>query len=303
MQRNMDTQLMQQQVEAIAQREDLPKSLTCLCELFLSMLENLKGNLSDASFLGTLNTVCNKLETMPEKQKAAAVIDVLLTASLYYQKACLYIWRWATYHVEFSLLLWETYNHLMDWYEEETDDSFDRVFYSDNFFKQFSLETRKRSYSRFNLWRNAIKQYRILLKHDLTRLDSRMKNAFDRHRREMFLCSHPLIGGTYSLIGGLVVISGSFLLFSILHFFYQFYVIKPYNLLLAGAGLKNYRMPLGELSIAQQAFWERGLFVLGEPIYIFLSGILIFLLINFVQDKWGWKILFSMKSEKCSTKK
>ena len=292
----MDTQLMQQQVEAIAQRDDLPGSLTCLCELFLSMLENLKGNISDASFLETLDTVCNNLESNPGKLKAATIIDVLLTASLYYQKARLYVWRWATYHVEFSLLLWETYNHLMDWYEEETEDSFDRVFYSDNFFKQFTLETRKRSYSRFNLWRNAIKQYRILLRHGLTRLDSRMKNAFNRHRREMFLCSHPLIGGTYSLIVGLVAISGSFLLLSVLHFFYQFYVIKPYNLLLAGAGLKDYRMPLGELSIAHHAFWERGLFVLGEPIYIFLSGILVLLLINFIQDKWGWKILFPYKS-------
>ncbi len=299
----MDTQLMQQQVEAIAQRDDLPESLTCSCELFLSMLENLKGNLSDASFLEILNTVCNKLEPNPDKLKAATVIDVLLTASLYYQKARLYIWQWATYHVDFSLLLWEAYNHLMDWYEEETDDSFDRVFYSDNFFKQFTLETRKRTYSRFNLWRNAIKQYRILLKHDLTRLDSQMKNAFDRHRREMFICSHPLIGSTFSIISGLVTISGIFLFISILHFFYQFYVIKPYNLLLASAGLKDYRMPLGELSIAQQAFWERGLFVLGEPIYIFLSGILVLLLINIVQDNWGWKILFSMKSEKCSTKK
>ena len=299
----MDTQLMQQQVEVIAQREDVSESLTCLCELFLSMLENLKGNLSDASFLETLDTVCNKLESNPDKLKAATIIDVLLTASLYYQKARLYLWRWATYHVEFSLLLWETYNHLMDWYEEETDDSFDRVFYSDNFFKQFTLEARKCSYSRFNLWRNAIKQYRILLKHDLMRLDSRMKNAFDRHRREMFLCSHPLIGGTYSLIGGLVAISGSFLLFSILHFFYQFYVIKPYNLLLAGAGLKNYRMPLGELSIAQQAFWERGLFVLWEPLSIFLSGILILLLINFIQDKWGWKILFPYKLKSIQIKK
>lgn len=299
----MDTQLMQQQVEEIAQREDMSESLTCLCELFLSMLENLKGNLSDVSLLETLDTVCNKLESNPDKLKAVTIIDVLLTTSLYYQKARLYVWRWATYHVEFSLLLWETYNHLMDWYEEETDDSFDRVFYSDNFFKQFSLETRKRSYSRFNLWRNAIKQYRILLKHDLTRLDSRMKNAFDRHRREMFLCSHLLIGGTYSLIGGLVAVSGVFLVLSIVHFFYQFYVIKPYNLLLAGAGLKAYRMPLGEMSIAQQAFWERGLFVLGEPLSVFLSGILVLLLVNFIQDKWGWKILFPYKPKSIQIKK
>lgn len=56
----MDTQLIQQQVEAIAQREDMPESLTCLCELFLSMLENLKGNLSDVSLLETLDTVCNR---------------------------------------------------------------------------------------------------------------------------------------------------------------------------------------------------------------------------------------------------
>lgn len=292
----MDTQLMQQQVETIVQREDMPESLTGLCELFLSMLENLKGNVPDASFLETLDTVCNNLESNPDKLKAATIIDVLLTASLYYQKARLYVWRWATYHVEFSLLLWETYNHLMDWYEEETEDSFDRVFYSDNFFKQFTLETRKHSYSRFNLWRNAIKQYRILLRHGLTRLDSRMKNAFDRHRREMFLCSHPLIGSTFSVISGLMTISGIFLFLSVLHFFYQFYVMKPYNLLLAGAGLKDYRMPLGELSIAHHAFWERGLFVLGEPIYIFLSGILVFLLINLIQDKWGWKILFPYKS-------
>ena len=291
----MDTQLMQQQVETIVQREDMPESLTGLCELFLSMLENLKGNVPDASFLETLDTVCNNLESNPDKLKAATIIDVLLTASLYYQKARLYVWRWATYHVEFSLLLWETYNHLMDWYEEETEDSFDRVFYSDNFFKQFTLETRKHSYSRFNLWRNAIKQYRILLRHGLTRLDSRMKNAFDRHRREMFLCSHPLIGSTFSVISGLMTISGIFLFLSVLHFFYQFYVMKPYNLLLAGAGLKDYRMPLGELSIAHHAFWERGLFVLGEPIYIFLSGILVLLLINFIQDKWGWKILFERK--------
>ena len=299
----MDTKLMQRQVEIAAQQDDVPESFACLCELFLAMLDNLKGDLSDAYFLKTLDTVCNKLEMIPDKLKVATILDVLLTTSLYYQKARLYLWQWSTYHVEFSLLLWETYNQLMDWYEEETDDSFDRVSYSDNFFKQFSLETRMRTYSRFNLWRNAIKQYRILLKHDLTRLDSRMKNAFDRHRREMFLCSHPLIGGTYSLIGGLVAVSGGFLLFSILHFFYQFYVIKPYNLLLAGAGLKNYRMPLGELSIAQQAFWERGLFVLGEPIYIFLSGILILLLINFIQDKWGWKILFPYKPKSIQIKK
>lgn len=140
----MDTQLMQQQVEAIAQRDDVSESLTCLCELFLSMLDNLKGNVSDASFLETLDATCNTLESKPEKLRIATVLDVLLTTSLYYQKARLYLWRWATYHVEFSLLLWETYNHLMDWYEEETDDSFDRVFYSDNFFKQFTLETRKR---------------------------------------------------------------------------------------------------------------------------------------------------------------
>ena len=291
----MDTQLMQQQVETIVQREDMPESLTGLCELFLSMLENLKGNVPDASFLETLDTVCNNLESNPDKLKAATIIDVLLTASLYYQKARLYVWRWATYHVEFSLLLWETYNHLMDWYEEETEDSFDRVFYSDNFFKQFTLETRKHSYSRFNLWRNAIKQYRILLRHGLTRLDSRMKNAFDRHRREMFLCSHPLIGSTFSVISGLMTISGIFLFLSVLHFFYQFYVMKPYNLLLAGAGLKDYRMPLGELSIAHHAFWERGLFVLGEPIYIFLSGILVLLIINFIQDNWVCMIFFERK--------
>ena len=291
----MDTQLMQQQVEAIVQRDDVSESLTCLCELFLSMLDNLKGNISDVSFLKTLDITCSTLESKSEKLRIATVLDVLLTTSLYYQKARLYLWRWATYHVEFSLLLWETYNHLMDWYEEETDDSFDRVSYSDNFFKQFSLETRMRTYSRFNLWRNAIKQYRILLKYGLIRLDSRMKDAFVRHRREMFLCCHPLIGTTYSLIAGVVALSGSYLLLSILHFFYQFYVIKPYYLLLAGAGLKNYRIPLGELSIAHQAFWERGLFVFGEPIYIFLSGILVLLLINFIQDKWGWEILFPDK--------
>lgn len=298
----MDTQLIQQQVEAIAQRDDVSESLTCLCELFLSMLDNLKGNISDVSFLKTLDITCSTLESKSEKLRIATVLDVLLTTSLYYQKARLYLWRWATYHVEFSLLLWETYNHLMDWYEEETDDSFDRIFYSDNFFKQFTLETRKRSYSRFNLWRNAIKAYRIVLKHDLIRLDSRMKDAFERHRREMFLCSHPLIGGAYSLIGGLVVLSGSYVLLSILHFFYQFYVQKPYYLLLAGAGLREYRAPLGELSIAHHAFWERGLFVLWEPLSVFLSGILVLLLINFVQEKWEWKILFPDKIRKCSIK-
>lgn len=288
----MDTKLMQRQVEIAAQQDDVPESFACLCELFLAMLDNLKGDLSDAYFLKTLDTVCNKLEMIPDKLKVATILDVLLTTSLYYQKARLYLWQWSTYHVEFSLLLWETYNQLMDWYEEETDDSFDRVSYSDSFFKQFSLETRICTYSRFNLWRNAIQQYRILLKHGLTRLDSRMKDVFVRHRKEMFLCSHPLIGTTYSLIGGVVVLSGSYLLLSILHFFYQFYVLKPYFLLLAGTELKNYRKPLGELSIAHQAFWERGLFVFGEPIYIFLSGILVLLLISFIQDKWGWKILF-----------
>lgn len=291
----MNTKLMQQHVGIAAQQDDVPESLTCLCRLFLSMLENMKGNLSDASFLKTLDKVCNGLEANSEQLRAVMIIDVLLTTSLYYKKACLYLWQWNAYQVEFSLLLWDAYNHLMDWYEEETADSFDRVAYSDNFFKQFSLETRKRTYSRFDLWRNAIKQYRILLKYGLIRLDSRMKDAFVRHRKEMFLCSHPLIGGTYSLIGGLVILSGSYLLLSILHFFYQFYVVKPYYLLLAGAGLKNYRKPLGELSIAHQAFWERGLFVLGEPIYIFLSGILVLLLINFMQDKWGWEILFPDK--------
>ena len=300
----MDTQLMQQQIEAIAQRDDVSESLTCLCELFLSMLDNLKGNISDVSFLKTLDITCSTLESKSEKLRIATVLDVLLTTSLYYQKAHLFnAWIWTKYQVEFSLLLWDIYNQLQDWYEEETDDSFDRVFYSDNFFKQFTLETRKRHYSRFDLWRNAIKQYRILLKYGLTRLDSRMKDAFERHRREMFLCSHPLIGGTYSLIGGLVAVSGGFLLLSILHFFYQFYVMKPYNLLLAGAGLKEYRTPLGELSIAHHAFWERGLFVLWEPLSIFLSGILILLLINFIQDKWGWKILFPDKYRNSQIKK
>lgn len=299
----MDTQLIQQQIGAIAQRDDVSESLTCLCELFLSMLENLKGNVSDASFLETLDAACNTLESKPEKLRIATVLDVLLTTSLYYQKAHLFnAWIWTKYQVEFSLLLWDIYNQLLDWYEEETDDSFDRVFYSDNFFKQFTLETRKRNYSRFNLWRNIIKQYRILLKYGLTRLDSRMKDAFDRHRREMFLCSHPLIGGTYSLIGGLVAVSGGFLLLSILHFLYQFYVMKPYNLLLAGAGLKEYRESLGELSIAHHAFWERGLFVLGEPLSIFLSGILVLLLINFIQEKWELKILFPHKIRKYSIK-
>lgn len=183
----------------------------------------------------------------------------------------------------------------MDWFEEETDDYFERIAYSNDFYKQFNLETRKRRYSRFNLWRNAIKQYRVLLKYGLTRLDSRMKDAFDRHRREMFLCSHPLIGSAYSLISGLVVLSGSYLLLSILHFFYQFYVMKPYNLLLAGAGLKEYRMPLGELSIAHHAFWERGLFVLWEPLSICFSGILVLVFINWIQERWGWRILFSKK--------
>ena len=299
----MNTKLMQQHVGIAAQQDDVPESLTCLCRLFLSMLENLKGNLSDASFLKTLDKVCNELEANPERLRLVTIIDVLLTTSLYYQKACLYLWQWNAYQVEFSLLLWAAYNHLMDWYEEETADSFDRVFYSDNFFKQFTLETRKRHYSRFDLWRNAIKQYRVLLKYDLTHLDSRMKDAFDRHRREMFLCSHPLIGGAYSLIGGLVVLSGSFVLLSILHFFYQFYVIKPYNLLLAGAGLKEYRAPLGELSIAHHAFWERGLFVLWEPLSVFLSGILVLLLINFAQEKWGWKILFPGKYRNSQIKK
>ena len=58
----MDTQLMQQQIEAIAQRDDVSESLTCLCELFFSMLDNLKGKLSDVSFLKTLDTTCSTLE-------------------------------------------------------------------------------------------------------------------------------------------------------------------------------------------------------------------------------------------------
>lgn len=292
----MDTQLMQQQIEEIAQRDDVSESLTCLCELFLSMLDNLKGKLSDVSFGETLDAVCSKFESNPEKLKVVTVLDVLLTTSLYYKKAHLFnAWIWAKYQAEFSLLLWETYNQLMDWFEEETDDSFERIAYSKNFYEQFNLETRKVHYSRFNLWRNAIKQYRILLKYDLTRLDSRMKDAFDKHRKEMFVCSHPLIGNVYAFICGLVVLSGSYVLLSILYFFYQFYVLKPYNLLLAGAGLKEYRMPLGELSIAHHAFWERGLFVLWEPLSICLLGILVLVLVNWVQERWGWKILFAKK--------
>lgn len=89
---------MQQQIEAIAQRDDASESLTCLCELFLSMLDNLKGKLSDVSFGETLDAVCSKFESNPEKLKVATVLDVLLTASLYYKKAHLFnAWIWAKY--------------------------------------------------------------------------------------------------------------------------------------------------------------------------------------------------------------
>lgn len=294
----MHTQKMQQQIELITQRENIPESLACLCKLFLSTLENLKGTLSDASFLETLDKECSKLEAETEKSRIATVLDVLLTASIYFKKAHTYFHQPKKYQPEFGLLLWDIYNQLMDWFEEEMNDHFDRIDFSDNFFEQFSLESKRTRFSRLNLWRDIIRQYQIVAKYGLTCSDSLLKDTFDKYQKELYIFSHPLIAYIHFLVSSLVFISGGYLLLGILHLFYQFYVIKPYILLLAGAGLKKYRTTLGELSIARHSFWERGISIFGtsEPIYIFLLGIIFWQIIDFFQDIRLNKVLPNYKN-------
>lgn len=291
----MDTQRIQEQIEAIGQEENIPMALASLCGLYLSAMGNLKGEVSDRSFLKILDETCKGLKTQEERLRIATILDVILAASFYYKKAHLLSFNRKEYRTSFALLLWEGYNQLMDWYAVGGEEDYKRVNYSDKLFDEFSLETSRTGFSRFDLWRNAIKQYRIVSEYGLQRLDSRLENIFDKYPRESFVFSNRVWGNFYLFTLVSTVLSGGLVLFTLLHLFYKFYVVKSYYLLLVGEELGNYRPLLGELSIARQAFWERGLFVFGEPIWIFLCGIFVLLVIEIVQDKWSWKRLFVKK--------
>ena len=291
----MDTQRIQEQIEEISQEENIPAALTSLCGLYLSAMGNLKGEILDRSFLKILDETCKGLKLQEGRLRIATILDVILATSFYYKKAHLWSFNRKEYRTSFALLLWEGYNQLMDWYEVGGEEDYERVSYSDKLFDEFLLETSRTDFSRFDLWRNAIKQYRIVSKYGLQRLDSRLKNIFDKHPRESFVFSNRVWGNFYLFTLVSTVLSGGLVLFTLLHLFYKFYVVKPYYLLLVGEGITNYRPLLGELSIVRQAFWEKGLFVFGDPLWIFLCGALVLLVIEIVQDKWGWKILFVKK--------
>ena len=158
--------------------------------------------------------------------RIATILDVILATSFYYKKAHLWSFNRKEYRTSFALLLWEGYNQLMDWYEVGGEEDYERVSYSDKLFDEFLLETSRTDFSRFDLWRNAIKQYRIVSKYGLQRLDSRLKNIFDKHPRESFVFSNRVWGNFYLFTLVSTVLSGGLVLFTLLHLFYKFYVVK-----------------------------------------------------------------------------
>ncbi len=292
----MDMQKIQEQIEGISQKVNVPAELASLCGLYLSALDNLKGDVTDSSFLRTLNETCDKLkENTEERLRIATIIDVLLAASFYYKRAHLWSSKRKEFQTSFALLLWEGYNLLMDWHDEYSEEYYERINYSERLFNEFALEASRTDFNRFNLWRNMVKQYRIILSHGLKRLDSRLKNIFAKYAKEIFIFSSWILGNFYLLAWSITTLSGGLVLLALSHLFYKFYVEKPYFSLLVGEGIKRHKIESGELYIAREAFWDWGLFALGTPLRVFLFGLLTLLFIELIQGFFGWKILFRQK--------
>ena len=158
----MDTQRIQEQIEEISQEENIPAALTSLCGLYLSAMENLKGEVSDRSFLKILDETCKGLKLQEERLRIATILDVILAASFYYKKAHLWSFNRKEYRTSFSLLLWEGYNQLMDWYEVGGEEDYERVSYSDKLFDEFNRRMEKNINEYLNMYvmnNYAVKEY------------------------------------------------------------------------------------------------------------------------------------------------
>ena len=87
----MDTQRIQEQIEEISQEENIPAALASLCGLYLSAMGNLKGEVSDRSFLKILDETCKGLKLQEERLRITTILDVILAVSFYYKGTSLVV--------------------------------------------------------------------------------------------------------------------------------------------------------------------------------------------------------------------
>lgn len=294
----MNLRTIKMQLAEISKDEDVPEYLTDLSGLFLSLLDTLKGDISDTLFAEMLEDVCKSITDPDIEHKSAPVLDTLLTASYYYRRQSeTMFWNRQLYRRYFVLLLIDSYNQIVQLYSDETGIEIECAVPSDTIFDAYVLEGGLTSFSAKKTWRNTIVQFNIIEKYQLLPLDSNLLKAIMQNKDNAFLKIYPVFKYIQRISIGLSLLMGLSMLISSLYLLGRRFIEYPLLMLLNLEGDKN-GVSLGEILVQFNSFVKNGFSVFLFHILLSLIGLLIAFGVDYAVKRLSNRIVFNKDKSK-----
>lgn len=289
----MSLRTIKMQLAEISKDEDVPEYLVDLSNLFLSLLDSLKGDISDALFAEMLEDVCKSIADQDIMCKSASVLDTLLTASYYYRRQSKTVfWNRQLYRRYFVLLLTDSYNQIVQLYSDETGIDIEYAVPSDTIFDAYVLEGGLTSFSEKKTWRNTIVQFHILEKYQLLPLDSNLLQAVMRNKEDAFWEIYPVFKYIQRISLLVSLLMGVSLLVSLLYLLGRRCIEFPLLTLLNLAGDKN-GVRLGEILVQSYSFMENGLSVFQIHLWVLFIALLTAFLVDLMVNRLSDRLIFN----------
>lgn len=289
----MSLRTIKMQLAEISKDEDVPEYLVDLSNLFLSLLDSLKGDISDTLFAEMLENVCKSITDQDIMCKSASVLDTLLTASYYYRRQSKTVfWNRQLYRRYFVLLLTDSYNQILQLYSDETGIDIECAVPSDTIFDAYVLEGGLTSFSEKKTWRNTIVQFHILEKYQLLPLDSNLLQAVMRNKEDAFWEIYPVFKYIQRISLLVSLLMGGSLLISLLYLLGRRCIEFPLLTLLNLAGDKN-GVRLGEILVQSYSFMENGLSVFQIHLWVLFIALLTAFLVDLMVNRLSDRLVFN----------
>lgn len=285
----MNIRKMKDRVFEITQLEDAPEHLTIMSNFFLNTLDYLQGFISLDDYRTVFEETCVSLSKEKAGYRMADSLDSLLAATYYYKQASTSCWwQQKTMKMRFNLLLFESYDLLIDLFMEETGEEIEPVLDHSTLFDELALSCNHDAFSFKEIDSACCWMLSKLRECRLLKLESRLECALMSNKEMIFYNRYPAVKHlvTMGITSGFIL--GGFLLIAIARVAYNLCVELPLLRLMSLAD-KPYAYKIGEIKALCQSFIENGFSVFRVHILFFCIVLLFVFGIGYIAETWGKK--------------
>lgn len=285
----MNIRKMRDRVFEIIQMEEAPEYLTIMSNFFLNTLDHLQGSMSLEDYRTVFEESCVSLAKEKAGYRMAGSLDSLLAAAYYYKQTLTSSWwQRKTMKMRFNLLLFESYDLLIDRLMKETGEELEPVLDHSTLFDELALSCNHDTFSLKEMDSACCWMLSKLRECRLLKLESHLECALMSKSEMIFYNRYPVVKRLVTLGIIFCFIQLILLLIAIIRIAYNVCVELPILRLMCLAD-KPYAYKIGEIEALCDSFIENGFSEFRLHILFFCIVLLFVFGIEYVAETWGRK--------------